>query len=420
MPSPPFESLHSALLRVGVSPRYVRRYCAELSDHYRMAVEENRSAGLTPEEATADACRQLGDEGTLFRSVVQQPAVFAFARRRSGITFLLLPIPALYATKTLIVLISVPAGLLASRCAVLSIGWMNLLTPIAHLALDYGAPLAVALLYCMLAHRRGGRPFWPLLSARLLVGRCRDPRVGKDILIGLAASALIAFIILLFGELCRLNTGTRSNLDSPAPEFLQSITYALSGCAYTLWSYGVFGTLMISSVFCLLLVMTRRRVIAAPLLLAIETLVFTTFFNSGVLVVDLGAAAGLAMIVTFLLVPVGLLSHFAFCLGGFCYQLPVSLRGDAWYAAHAYIVAAIILGVAIATYRIACAGQPLLRDETAPPRPFTRPVSSRLRQLGGHRSTRYPRQKVTDLHRQGIRRTVAICSGAGNESGNRV
>ena len=169
MPSPPFESLHSALLRVGVSPRYVRRYCAELSDHYHVAVEENRSAGLTPEEATADACRQLGDEGTLFRSVGQQPAVFAFARRRSGITFLLLPIPALYATKTLIVLISVLAGLLASRCAVLSIGWMNLFRPIAHLALDYGAPLAVAILFCMLAHRRGCRPFWPLLSA-LLIG----------------------------------------------------------------------------------------------------------------------------------------------------------------------------------------------------------------------------------------------------------
>lgn len=133
-----------------------------------MLVEENGSAGLTPEEATVDTCRQLGDEETLFRSVVEHPAALTFARRRSGITFLLLPIPALYATKTLIVLFSVLAGLLARQCTVLSIGWMNLLRPMAHLVLDYGAPLAVALLYCMLAHRRGCQPLWPLLSALLI------------------------------------------------------------------------------------------------------------------------------------------------------------------------------------------------------------------------------------------------------------
>ncbi len=169
MPNPPFESLRRALLRVGVSPRYVRRYCVELSDHYHTAVEENRSAGLTTEEATADAHRQLGDQETLFQSVVEQPAAFAFARRRSGITFLLSPIPALYATKIMIVLFSVLVGLLARQCGVLSVGWMNLLRPIAHLVLYYGAPLVVALLYCILAHRRGCRPLWPLLST-LLIG----------------------------------------------------------------------------------------------------------------------------------------------------------------------------------------------------------------------------------------------------------
>ena len=168
MPNPPIESLRRELLRRGVSPRYVRRYCAELSDHFHMAVEENRSVGLTPEEAKGEACRQLGDQETLFQSVMEQPAVLAFARRRSAITFLLLPIPALFATKTLIVLFSVLAGIVANRCGVLYVGWMNLLRPIAHMALDYGAPLAVALLYCTLAHQRGCRPLWPLLSAVLI------------------------------------------------------------------------------------------------------------------------------------------------------------------------------------------------------------------------------------------------------------
>ena len=169
MPSQPFESLRLALLQAGVSPRYVRRYCAELSDHHHMLVEENRSAGLTPEEAVVDARRQLGDQETLFRSVVVHRAALSFARRRSVITFLVLPIPALFATKTMIVVCSVVADLVASRWSVLSMGWMNLLRPIVRMVLEYGAPLVVALLYCTLAHRRGCRPSWALLSA-LLIG----------------------------------------------------------------------------------------------------------------------------------------------------------------------------------------------------------------------------------------------------------
>ncbi len=134
-----------------------------------MAVEENRSAGLTPEEATVDACRQLGDQEALFQSVMEHTAALAFARRYPAITFLLLPIPTFLATKTLIVLFSMLGGLVASRWSFLSIGWMELLRPTAHLGLDYGAPLLVALLYGILAHRRECRPFWPLLSA-LLIG----------------------------------------------------------------------------------------------------------------------------------------------------------------------------------------------------------------------------------------------------------
>lgn len=184
MPSLPFESLRVALLRVGVTPRYVRRYCAELSDHYHMAVEENRSAGLTPEDATIEARRQLGDEVTLFRSVVQQPAVLAFARRYAGITFLLLPIPALYATKVLIVLISMLAGLLASQTGLLATGGLDMLRPVARLAIDYGPPLAAAVLFCLLAHRRGCRPLWPLLSALLiaLVAGCIQFEMRRPVL----------------------------------------------------------------------------------------------------------------------------------------------------------------------------------------------------------------------------------------------
>lgn len=169
MPNQLIELLRSDLLRGGVSPRYVFRYCAELSDHYRLAVEENRSAGLTPEEATVDACRQLGDQETLFQSVVEHASVLTFARRYSAITFSVFPIPVLFATKTLLAFVGMLVGLVASQWSFLSIAWIDVFRPVLRLGLDYGTPLVVALLFGLLAHLRGCRPFWPVLSA-LLIG----------------------------------------------------------------------------------------------------------------------------------------------------------------------------------------------------------------------------------------------------------
>ena len=165
-----YESLCIALLRAGVSPRYVRRYRAELSDHYHVAVEEHRSAGLTYEEAAAQARKQLGDQDMLFRSVMEHPAVLAFARRRSAITFCFLPIVALIATKGLIVLASGLAGIL--------------LRSSVYTVLEYGAPLVVAFLFCNLARRRGCRPLWPLLSAVLiaLVAGCCQFELRRSML----------------------------------------------------------------------------------------------------------------------------------------------------------------------------------------------------------------------------------------------
>ena len=74
----------------------------------------------------------------------------------------------------------------------------------------------------------------------------------------------------------------------------------------------------------------------------------------------------MASIVTVLLVRFGLLSVFAYSSSALCYNLPVTPRGDACYAVHAYVVGALVLGVAVVAYRIACAGQPLLKDDLSP------------------------------------------------------
>ncbi len=78
-------------------------------------------------------------------------------------------------------------------------------------------------------------------------------------------------------------------------------------------------------------------------------------------------AVGLASILTVLLARFRLLSVFAYGSSAFCCSnLPVTLRGEAWYAVHGYAVAAFVFGVAVVAYRIACAGQPLLKDDLSP------------------------------------------------------
>ena len=62
----------------------------------------------------------------------------------------------------------------------------------------------------------------------------------------------------------------------------------------------------------------------------------------------------------------GLLSVFAYASSVFCYNFPMTLSGDAWYAVHVYVLAAALLGVAMVAYRIACAGQPLQSDDLSP------------------------------------------------------
>ncbi|MCH8147268.1 MAG: hypothetical protein IH987_04635 [Planctomycetes bacterium] len=200
-------------------------------------------------------------------------------------------------------------------------------------------------------------------SARLLTGRWRDPLVGRDILVGIAASACVPIVVLLFSLTCQLRTGTSCDLDSPVATSLQSLGLLSSNMLYQLVLWGVLGSLMQASVFCFLIVILRRRMWAILSLLLLYSALYTVFFDRGVIVAELVGAVGLASVVTVLLVRFGLLTVFAYISSAFCYSLPVTLRGDAWYAVHAYTVAALMLGVAVVAYRIACAGQRLLKDE---------------------------------------------------------
>ncbi len=233
----------------------------------------------------------------------------------------------------------------------------------------YTGAIAYAMYLALEPFIRRKMPRLLVSSARLLAGRWRDPLVGRDVLLGIAASACVPVVTLFFALAYQSSTGAACHLDSPEATSLQSLGLLSSNMLYLLVLYGVWGALLISSVFCFLVVITRRRTLAILSLLVLLSAYYTVFYNSGVIGADLVGAVGLASAVTFLLVRFGLLSVFAYISSTFCYNVPVTLRGDAWYAVHAYAVAAFVLAIAVVAYRVACAGQPLLRDETVPSRP---------------------------------------------------
>ncbi|MCH8805425.1 MAG: hypothetical protein IH986_04990 [Planctomycetes bacterium] len=170
MKNRPFETLCVALLRAGWSPRYVRRYVAELSDHYESLAREYRADGLCLEQAQHRARKRIGDDASLFESVLVQRRFQSFARRRPWVAFVLLPIPIAFLAKVLAGLALAGGGLLVASVAGAPAHETSPGPPTwyVHFPFAYGVPLLVAVGYCLIAHRRCCSPNWALAACAIL------------------------------------------------------------------------------------------------------------------------------------------------------------------------------------------------------------------------------------------------------------
>ncbi|TWB23672.1 hypothetical protein FBZ89_102429 [Nitrospirillum amazonense] len=65
-----FGPLRHRLLTAGIAPRHARRYVAELRDHAADLADEERAAGLAPDEAHSRALARLGTADDLVRAMV--------------------------------------------------------------------------------------------------------------------------------------------------------------------------------------------------------------------------------------------------------------------------------------------------------------------------------------------------------------
>ncbi len=232
----------------------------------------------------------------------------------------------------------------------------------------YGGAVAYALYLALEPFMRRRMPELLVSSTRLLAGRWRDPLVGRDILVGLAASGGISAIAMFSFVMDEAATGTPPRVGAPPAECLQSVGLLGGILASATAMGGVVGALFLCSIFSFLLATLRRRWLVVLVVCVLLTGWNTELYDvdSRTAVVDLSCAVALALLMTVVLARFGLLSLFACFVGATFYSLlPVTFRTDAWYAPGAYAVAAVLLGIAVAAYRIASAGAPLLKDDLA-------------------------------------------------------
>src|SRR5271154_2226677 len=85
----PFERLRERLLIAGVSPRHVRRYMAELSDHAADLETEAKRAGHP--EPMARAFERLGKPDDLAKAMIDRTELRAWTARAPWAVFLFGP-----------------------------------------------------------------------------------------------------------------------------------------------------------------------------------------------------------------------------------------------------------------------------------------------------------------------------------------
>ena len=68
----PFHELRERLLRAGVAPQHVRRYLAELSDHFADLRAEEKHAGHGPAHSESSALARLGGMEELAQAMIEQ------------------------------------------------------------------------------------------------------------------------------------------------------------------------------------------------------------------------------------------------------------------------------------------------------------------------------------------------------------
>jgi protein kinase-like protein len=226
-------------------------------------------------------------------------------------------------------------------------------------SLAYAVYLGIFLWVLYVALEPFVRKRWPerIISwSRLLSGGYRDPLVGRDWLIG----AVFGLAITVFGPLSSLGMrwfGKPPILTlNPGTENLG--THRFVGRFLSELTAGVFLPFISLFLLLLLVALFRRERLAFAMLWLLTTIVNVLIGRVPLELMFMSALA--AFLVVFVLYRYGLLAAVsAFFIAHLWVFFPMTIELTAWYATDFVIAAAICLGLAIYSFYISLAGQPL-------------------------------------------------------------
>jgi serine/threonine-protein kinase len=207
------------------------------------------------------------------------------------------------------------------------------------------------------------RRFWPdgLLGwTRLLSGRVRDPRVGRDVLIGLAIAAGTIALETAQGLLPQ-----RWGFTAPLPPFGNAVA-AIASPAFvvTRWINSMQNSLqdvlLIATIFIVLRVILRRGWLAA----LAGVVVLAALMDNGVALsgtwFDTVFYTLISALLTFGLFRFGLLAMTIASFGdGVATTLPLTLHLSAWWATPSFLTLALLISLAGFGFCASRVGQPL-------------------------------------------------------------
>jgi hypothetical protein len=212
------------------------------------------------------------------------------------------------------------------------------------------------------------RRFWPdgiLGWARLLSGHVRDPRVGRDVLLGCVVASCLTVLQAVFMALPPLigrtppipSFGSSVNALSSLPQLMANIFDVIIGGLFS-------ATFVILGYVVLRLILRRTSLATAALMIVLG-------FVHAQQVVESGAPIWIAVIfeallistITFVVVRFGLLvTAVAAGVGNILAAMPLTYSLTHWTATTSNLALAAVLGLTVFGFYASRAGQPLLGD----------------------------------------------------------
>jgi serine/threonine-protein kinase len=211
------------------------------------------------------------------------------------------------------------------------------------------------------------RRWWPdtLVSwNRLLAGRIRDPRIGRDVLLGLFFGlALVVYEIVLWWGVDRLGIPPRRP-DSPTFALLQALRGGrhIAASVLELFVVAVGGTVVFALLLLILRIVFRKPWLAIGILGVISIVPSMLAMEPALMVPYLIDALAVFAVYVFLLARYGLVSLFVLvALVGLLNSRPVA-DFQAWYGTGALAYFLVVLGLAIYGYYFSRADRSRSRD----------------------------------------------------------